>query len=228
MNFSQFKVISFDCYGTLIDWETGILAALNAALAAHNRNIAAADLLAAYAEIEPEIQSDGYQLYRDILAEVMRRMGKTLGINFTAAEIASLAESLRDWQPYPDTVAALRRLKTKYQLAIISNIDDDLFTHSAKLLQVPFDFVITAQQVGSYKPSLKNFEIALKRVGQPKENILHVAESVFHDVIPARSIGLHTVWVNRKPQTGQKATRTAEGQPDLTVPDLKTLADLAV
>ncbi len=227
LDFSRFKVLTFDCYGTLIDWESGILNALNRALAAHNRNIPAQELLAAYADIEPQIQSEGYKLYRDVLAEVMRRLGARFSVQFTPIEIASLAESIRDWQPYPDTVAALRRLKSRYKLAIISNIDDDLFAHSAKRLEVPFDFVITAQQVGSYKPSLRNFEEALKRIGLPKEQVLHVAESVFHDVIPAGSLGLKTVWVDRKQQTGQKASKAASGRPDLTVTTLSALADAA-
>src|SRR5207245_5862454 len=116
------------------------------------------------------------------LAEVMRRIGKQYEIQWGEAEVASLAESIRGWEPYPDTIAALKQLKSKYRLAIISNIDDDLFAHSAQQLQVPFDFVITAQQVGSYKPSLRNFEEALRRIGLPKQKILHVAESLFHDV----------------------------------------------
>src|SRR5947209_18402063 len=103
LNFDQFRVLTFDCYGTLIDWESGILSALNAALAAHSRTIAAQELLSAYAEIEPQIQSEGYMLYRDVLAEVMRRIGKRFNVAFTAAEIASLGESIHDWQPYPDT-----------------------------------------------------------------------------------------------------------------------------
>jgi 2-haloacid dehalogenase len=227
LDFSQFRVLTFDCYGTLIDWESGILVALNRALDAHGRAIPAQQLLAAYSEIEPQIQSEDYRLYRDVLAEVMRRLGTRFNIGFTPAEIASLAESIREWQPYPDTVAALCRLKSRYQLAIISNIDDDLFAHSAKKLDVPFDFVITAQQVGSYKPSLRNFEVALQRIGLPKEKVLHVAESIFHDVVPAGSLGLKTVWVDRQRQTGMKATKATSGRSDLTVMSLRELADAA-
>ena len=227
MDFSQFRVLTFDCYGTLINWETGILGAVNTSLAAHKRSIPSQQILAAYAEIEPQIQSGGYMLYRDILAEVMRRLGVRFKVNFTTTEAASLAESIRDWQPYPDTVAALRRLKSRYKLAIISNIDDDLFAHSAKKLEVQFDFVITAQQVGSYKPSLKNFEVALERIGLPKENVLHVAESTHHDIAPARKLGLHSVWVNRRAVTGWGASVAADVQPDLTVTTLGELAESA-
>jgi 2-haloacid dehalogenase len=228
LDFTRFRVLTFDCYGTLIDWESGILAALNAAFAAHDRTIPAQHLLAAYSEIEPQIQSEGYKLYREILAEVMRRMGTRFNTVFTAQEIASLAESIRDWQPYPDTVIALQRLKSRYKLAIISNIDDDLFAHSAKKLAVPFDEVITAQQVGAYKPSLRNFEVAIQRVGLPKEKILHVAESTHHDIAPANILGIHSVWVNRRSFTGKGASLAVNARPDLTVPDLKTLADFAL
>jgi len=226
--FSQFRILTFDCYGTLIDWESGIINALNAAFAAHDRNIPPQTLLAAYADIEPQIQNEGYMRYREVLAEVMRRLGARFNTIFTADEVASLAESIRDWQPYPDTVPALQRLKSRYKLAIISNIDDDLFAHSAKKLGVAFDEVITAQQVGAYKPSLRNFEVALERIGLPKENILHVAESTHHDIVPARQLGIHNVWVNRRSVTGKGASLAADVRPDLTVPDLKTLADFAL
>jgi 2-haloacid dehalogenase len=226
--FSQFRCLTFDCYGTLIDWETGILNALNTAFAAHDRNIPAQPLLGAYADIEPQIQNDGYMCYREVLAEVMRRLGERFNTVFTTDEIASLAESIRDWQPYPDTVIALTRLKSRYKLAIISNIDDDLFAHSAKKLEVPFNQVITAQQVGAYKPSLRNFEVALQRIGLPKENILHVAESTHHDIAPANILGIHSVWVNRRSITGKGASLAANAKPDLTVPDLKTLASVAL
>jgi 2-haloacid dehalogenase len=228
LHFDNFKVLSFDCYGTLIDWESGILGALNKALAAHRRSIPAQELLSEYAHIEPQIQGEGYQLYREVLAEVMRRLGHRFGIVFNADEVGSLAESIRDWDPYPDTVGALRLLKTKYQLAIISNIDDDLFAYSSKKLEVPFDFVITAQQVRSYKPAAKNFEVALQRVGVAKEKVLHVAESTYHDIVPAKKLGLHTVWVNRRAVTGRGASLSTDAHPDLVVPNLKTLAGLAV
>jgi 2-haloacid dehalogenase len=231
LNFDQFEVLTFDCYGTLIDWETGILAALKRAFAAHGRDYQNNDteLLNAYAELEPAIQAKGYQLYRDILAEVMRQLGARYQIEWTSAELSALADSISTWQPFPDTVDALKRLKSKYKLAIISNIDDDLFAHSAGHLQVPFDHVITAQQVGSYKPSRKNFETALSRIKLPKERILHVAESVYHDVLPAQALGIHAVWVNRRAaRGGVGASKGGVGTPDLEVKDLKSLADLAV
>jgi 2-haloacid dehalogenase len=121
-------------------------------------------------------------------------------------------------------VEALRALKAKYRLVIVSNIDDDLFQHSARLLQTPFDDVITAQQVGAYKPSLRNFEAMLQRVSVAREQILHVAQSLYHDIGPAKAMGLATVWVNRRHgRPGSGATPPASATPDLEVSDLRTL-----
>jgi 2-haloacid dehalogenase len=226
MDLTKFEALSFDCYGTLIDWETGILSALRPIAAAHGAAASDAELLRHYAEIEPQIQAEGYRRYREVLREVVARLGKRLGFSPTEAEKDSLPESLKTWQPFPDTLPALRRLKSRYKLAIISNIDDDLFAASAELLEVPFDHVVTAQQVGAYKPSLRNFEVALERMVIPRERLLHVAESLFHDVAPARRLGIASVWVNRRAaKGGVAASGTADVQPDLTVTDLKALAD---
>jgi 2-haloacid dehalogenase len=226
MDLTKFETLSFDCYGTLIDWETGILSALRPITAAHGATASDAELLRHYAEIEPQIQAEGYRRYREVLREVVAGLGKRLGFSPTEAEKDSLPESLKTWQPFPDTLPALRRLKSRYKLAIISNIDDDLFAASEKLLEVPFDHVVTAQQVGAYKPSLRNFEVALERMVIPRERLLHVAESLFHDVAPARRLGIASVWVNRRAaKGGVAASGTADVQPDLTVTDLKALAD---
>jgi 2-haloacid dehalogenase len=228
LNFDQFEALTFDCYGTLIDWESGLLGALRKAFAAHDRAFDDKEILEAYSVLEPLIQAERYMTYREVLAEVMRRLGTRYGVKWNDSEAESLADSIRDWQPYPDTVDALTRLKSKYKLAIISNIDDDLFAHSARHLRVPFDHVITAQQVGSYKPSHWNFESALARIGLPREKVLHVAESLYHDILPARELGLHSVWVNRRAaRGGLGASKTATAAPDLEVIDLKSLAELA-
>lgn len=228
MDFSRFEAVSFDCYGTLIDWETGILSALTAVVGAHGITASEADLLRQYAEIEPQVQAEGYVRYRDVLREVVGRLGTRMGFSPTERDKNLLPDSLKEWLPFPDTVPALRRLKRRYKLAIISNIDDDLFAHSAQRLEVAFDEVITAEQVGSYKPSLRNFEVAFERLRLPRERWLHVAESLFHDVAPAKTLGIASVWVNRRADKGGvAASGTAEVQPDLTVPDLKTLADMA-
>ena len=224
LDFSQFEVLTFDCYGTLIDWETGILGALRPLVTKHGKALSDEELLALYGEIEARIEAGPYRRYREVLREVVRGMGERLGFSASEAEMDSLPASLGMWPPFPDTVAALRRLKSRYKLAVISNTDDDLFAQTAKLLQVPFDEVVTAQQAGSYKPSLNNFHLALKRLGVAKEKWLHVAQSRHHDIAPARELGIRNVLVTRR---GRGAVLENAAQPDLEVPDLKTLAELA-
>lgn len=227
INFDQFEVLSFDCYGTLIDWETGILTALNPLLRAKGVELSDAEILELYAEIEPEVQQKEFQNYKTVLASILAEFGKRLTFNLSPDERTILQESLKTWPPFPDTNEMLARLKRKYRLAIISNIDDDLFRHSNKLLQVDFDWIITAEQARSYKPSLNNFYFAINKIGIPKEKILHVAQSIFHDIIPAKAIGLTTVWVNRRQnRAGSGATKKAMAQPDLEVPDLRSLVEL--
>jgi len=226
-NFDQFSVVTFDCYGTLINWEVGILGALQPILKKYGRNLSDAGVLELYSTFEPQIQSSGYMPYRQVLAEIVRRFAAKLVFAPTQKETDSLAESIRDWPPFPDTTDGLRKLKTKYKLAIISNIDDDLLAHSLRLMGVPFDFLITAQQAKSYKPSHNNFNLALQKIGMPKEKVLHAAESLYHDIAPTNEMGIANVWVNRR---GGKpgATRDAMAMPGLEVPDLKTLAEVAV
>ena len=228
LDFNQFEVVSFDCYGTLIDWERGILPPLKQLLS--NREIDFSDdgTLELFAEFESELEKDenDYIEYRKILQEIVKRFGQRFNFQPTATEINSLVDSLKNWQPFPDTVAALSALKQKYKLAVISNIDDDLFAGTAKHLKVEFDWLITAEKVRSYKPSIRNFEIALETMGIPPEKLLHVAQSVYHDIVPATSMGISTVWVNRRhDKTGFGATMPASGKPDLEVPDLKTLLE---
>jgi 2-haloacid dehalogenase len=228
MDFSRFQTISFDCYGTLINWEAGILPALRGALANHGQRLADANILELYGEFELEAEAT-YQSYRKVLESVVRRFGERFGFQPTASELRSLHETLPQWPPFDDTVAALQKLHQKYKLAIISNIDDDLFAGTQKLLQLKFDHVITAQQAKSYKPSLNNFKLALERMGIAKDRLLHAAQSVYHDVVPARSLGIASVWVNRRSaRPGVGAVRKADGKPDLEVADLATLAAMAV
>ena len=228
LDFNQFEVVSFDCYGTLIDWERGILPPLKQLLS--NREIDFSDdgTLELFAEFESELEKDenDYIEYRKILQEIVKKFGQRFNFEPTETEINSLVDSLKNWQPFPDTVAALSALKQKYKLAVISNIDDDLFAGTAKHLKVEFDWLITAEKVRSYKPSTRNFEIALETMGIPPEKLLHVAQSVYHDIVPAISMGISTVWVNRRhDKTGFGATMPASGKPDLEVPDLKTLVE---
>jgi len=227
LDFNEFFVISFDCYGTLINWEVGILGVLRPLIKKYGRNLSDAGILELYSTFEPQIQSNSYMPYRQVLAEIVRKFGAKLVFTPTQQEVDSLAESIRDWPPFPDTSAALRKLKTKYKLAIISNIDDDLLAHSLRLMGVPFDHIITAHQAKSYKPSFNNFNLALEKIGLPREKVLHAAESLYHDIAPANELGIANVWVNRR---GGKpgATKDVAATPGMEVPDLKTLADVAV
>lgn len=228
MDFSPFTTISFDCYGTLIEWEAGILPSIRAVLQSQRKTLSDASILELYGEFEAKAERPPYKKYRDVLQAVVRAFGQRLGFGPTLDEINSLADSVPSWPPFSDTVESLRALKERFRLAIISNIDDDLFAETRKLLGVDFDAVITAEQAGSYKPSLRNFELALDRLAIPRDRLLHVGQSIYHDVIPAQSLGLATVWVNRKSvRPGVGAVIAAKGKPDLEVPDLATLAALA-
>ncbi|MEH2362458.1 haloacid dehalogenase type II [Nostoc sp.] len=228
IDFHQYKALTFDCYGTLIDWENGILGVLKPLLLAHNTNLDDDQILELFAELEAELEKGEYIKYREVLKRVVQKFGERFGFEPTADELNSLANSIQHWLPFPDTIEALRALKQKFKLVIISNVDDDLFAFSAKHLQVEFDQIITAEQAKSYKPSLNNFRLAIERIHLPLEQILHVAASVYHDIVTAKSLGLSTVWVNRRAdEKGVNSTRSATSQPDLEVPDLKTLAALS-
>jgi 2-haloacid dehalogenase len=228
LDLTRFKVLTFDCYGTMIDWETGIFSALRPILAAHNQRIADNALLELYSELELKAEQGEYLHYRDVLQSVVRGFGERLGFSPNDAEVRSLPESLRNWQPFPDTVEALHKLKSRYQLAVLSNVDDDLFASTAPKLGVTFDQVITAQRAGCYKPCTRMFKLAEDRIGVGRKQWLHVGQSIYHDVIPAQSLGIATVWVNRpSPRPGAGAATAASGKPDLEVPDLRTLAKLA-
>ncbi len=229
LDFTRFEWLTFDCYGTLIDWEAGILNALKPVLAAYGHNLSDEKILETFAELEARAEAGAYKTYREVLEEVVRGFGSTVQPRFrpTEREIRLLPESVKDWRPFPDSVAALGELKTRYKLAIISNIDDDLFAATARRLEVPLDEVITAQQARSYKPSLNNFRLARQRLGAPVDRILHVAQSLYHDVAPAKSIGLATVWVNRRAgKTGAGATVASTATPDVEVHSLAELAGL--
>jgi len=229
MDFSRFTAISFDCYGTLIDWESGILPVLRTVLASHGQSLPDAALLELYGEFEAEAESDPYQSYREVLQSVVRAFADRFHFQASSAEIRSLHESVRAWPPFVDTVPALRELQKRYKLVVISNIDDDLFAETRKHLDVEFDGVITAEQARSYEPSLNNFQMALRTLAISPDRLLHAAQSIYHDVVPARSLGISTVWVNRKSaRPGMGAVRASAGRPDLEVSDLASLAAAAM
>ncbi|HLO05219.1 MAG TPA: haloacid dehalogenase type II [Terriglobales bacterium] len=227
LNFDQFRLLTFDCYGTLIDWESGIFSALRPILARHGKTISDSDLLRLYSEFEAAGEQGEFRPYRQVLESVVKGFGERLGFTPAEPEISSLPDSLPNWLPFPDTVAALGKLKAHYQLAIISNVDDDLFAATARRLEVIFDYVITAHQARAYKPSLQIFKLAQQRTGAIPSRWLHVGQSLYHDVVPAQSLGIKTVWVNRaSPRPGAGAAKTASARPDLELPDLKSLAQL--
>jgi len=226
-DFSRFRIITFDCYGTLIDWESGILAAIRPILSAHNAHLSDLDILRMYGEIEADEESGEYQPYKEILQAVVRGFGTRLGFAPSEKEQLLLPNSLANWKPFPDTVAALRQLKQKFKLAILSNIDDDLFSATAPQLEIEFDSLVTASQARAYKPSLDIFRVAQEKLGFPPQQWLHAGQSIYHDVIPAQSLGIATVWVNRpSPLPNSGAAKPARGKPDVEVSSLKELADL--
>jgi 2-haloacid dehalogenase len=227
MNFDPFECLSFDCYGTLIDWETGISSALHPILEKYEAKATHDELLVLYGKTEAEVEKGRYRPYREVLKAVLNQIGEVFGFKPSPDELESFSMSVMNWPAFPDSAQALRALASKYRLIILSNIDDALFEHSQKLLGVEFDHVFTAQQIGSYKPSRRNFEYLIQHAGVPQHKILHVAQSLFHDIAPAKEIGFSTVWVNRRQGlAGSGATPPAEAKPDLTVPDLHTLAVL--
>jgi 2-haloacid dehalogenase len=227
IDFSSVHVITFDCYGTLIDWENGILSALRPILSTHGAKLADAEILGLYGELEAGAESGEFCPYREVLREVVRGFGERLGFQASVAEQNSLPESLANWRPFADTVAALRQLHTKFRLGIISNVDDDLFAATAPQLETKFDFVTTAGQARAYKPSHRIFQLAKEKIGMPVTQWLHAGQSVYHDVVPAKSLGLSTVWVNRaSARPGAGAAKQASATPDAEVPTLQALADL--
>jgi 2-haloacid dehalogenase len=227
LDFSRFRIITFDCYGTLIDWETGILGAIRPILSAHNAHLSDVDILRMYGEIEADEESGAYQSYKEILRAVVRGFGTRVGFVSSEKEQQSLPHSVANWKPFPDTVTALRNLKEQFKLGILSNIDDDLFSATAPQLEIEFDHVITASQARAYKPSLDIFRLAQKKMGLPQAQWLHAGQSIYHDVIPAQSLGIATVWVNRpSPLPNSGAAKPARGKPDVEVSSLRKLADL--
>ena len=224
---SAFDVITFDCYGTLVDWEAGILSVLAPLLARHGRRPPIEEILVLYAELESEAESGDYTSYRSVLVQVVTSLGRRFGFEPTPEEKDALWASIAAWLPYPDSVPALLSLKRTYKLGIISNVDDDLFVATARRLEVDLDWVVTASQVRAYKPSPAPFTEAMRRIGIHPSRILHAAQSLHHDVATAKALGLATVWVDRRRgRPGSGATPASEASADWTVPDMRSLAAL--
>ncbi len=227
LDFNRYKWLSFDCYGTLVDWETGISDAVARVFARHGVRKSKDEILALFADAEPKVQTSGQFLdYRRVLADVMQFMAWEVSIRLPAMEADALADSLPAWPIFPDATDALKKLQARYRLAVISNVDYDLFSQSEEALGVKFSAVITSQQAGSYKPDLNPFHEAQERMGIERDRWLHVGESLYHDIGPANRLGIDSVWVNRPDRGG--GTRPTDAVPSLVVPNLAALADMVV
>ena len=233
LDLSRFKALTFDCYGTLIDWETGILKVLRAWTRRHDADPSDDALLTAFAEAEHTCETETpTAAYPDILRAAQDRIAARLALPTSPAEADTLAESVRDWPPFDDAPTALATFKNHYKLVILSNIDRASFAYANRRLGVAFDAVITAQDVGSYKPNhghfLRAFDL-LAEMGINRDETLHVAQSLFHDHVPAQALGLKTVWVDRRrgrPGWGATKPPPVEIRPNLVVPDLAGLTKL--
>jgi 2-haloacid dehalogenase len=223
-----FDVLTFDCYGTLIDWETGIAAALRAA-GPGGWTASDEELLERFALHEAEAERGEYRRYREVLERAARGVARDTGVELSDEAARRFGGSVGDWPAFPDSPDALRRLAERYRLGVITNCDEDLFAASNERLGVRFDWVITAERVRSYKPNPRHFEVALDAIGLPKDRILHVAQSLYHDHIPAKALGLATAWIDRRAgKAGSGATPPAEAEPDVTFPTLAAFADTAL
>ena len=224
-NFNGKTVLTFDCYGTLIDWETGLWAALEPVLKRHGQAVGREAALELFGPLEAEQEHGSYKTYRQVLGETLKGIGAKLGFKPRDDEVKAFGASVGDWPAFPDSPDALASLKQRFKLVVITNCDDDLFALSNRKLKVAFDHIVTAQQARSYKPSLNNFHTAFKRIGVPQSEILHVAQSLFHDHVPAKQLGLTSVWINRRRgKAGAGATPPADATPDYEYPDMKSFA----
>jgi 2-haloacid dehalogenase len=197
---------SFDCYGTLIDWDGGVRAELARVFGDDRVD----GLLAQYHAVEPELQASGELSYRQVLTESMRRLGAPAG------EEHGLADSLPGWRAFPEVRPALEELRRRgWRLAILSNTDDDFIAASQVQIGIPFDEVVVAQEIGSYKPAHRHWEVFFQRTNAPRDGYVHVAASLFHDIAPATELGLRSVWINRLGETSGNGARPTRELPDL-------------
>jgi 2-haloacid dehalogenase/putative hydrolase of the HAD superfamily len=206
MRLSDFRVLSFDCYGTLIDWESGMFAALAPLVARAKRKLTRDEVLAAHGRHEAAQQTmTPARRYRDLLPVVYKRLAEEWDAPASWDECLVYGRSIRDWPAFPDSADALRYLKQHYRLAILSNVDNESFAHSNQKLGVEFDAILTAEDIGSYKPAQRNFDYMLDTLaarGLAKTSQLHVAESLFHDHAPANTAGLASCWIHRRHAEG--------------------------
>ena len=235
VDLTNITAFSFDCYGTLIDWESGIVAALQPWLARNRLDMDREDLLAYFGAIETVVESEQPGLrYPLVLAETLRRIAAKLNVEATAAECADFGASVPDWPAFPDSAAALARLQQRFKLIILSNVDRASFAASNRKLSVAFDLVITAEDVGSYKPDQRNFDRLFSEIGSigvERAQLVHVAESLFHDHGPAQRNNLPSVWIHRRHgRSGSGATASPTGvrEPTWRFPSMAAFADAAL
>jgi 2-haloalkanoic acid dehalogenase type II len=233
LRISDFRALTFDCYGTLIDWEEGIGSWLARWVESHGTSPSREVLLQAFARAENQVEQERpASRYPEILRLTLNALGRDLGIEPTPAEADEFGGSVGDWPPFPDTSSALRLLGERYKLVIVSNVDRASFSRTAARLGITFDVVVTAEEVGAYKPDhrmfLRAFEV-LDEMEVGRAQILHVAQSLFHDHVPAKELGLSTVWVNRRRGRegwGATAPPAVPVEPDLEVGNLAELVAL--
>jgi len=230
MRLSDFQALSFDCYGTLIDWERGILTALQPLR--ERIRVSDEDLLEAYGAAELEIEQEHPSLvYSQLLEKVHAALCDRYGVDESELEAAKFGASVGEWPAFPDSVEALRYLKEHFKLVILSNVDRLSFAGSNRRLGIDFDYIFTAQDIGSYKPDLRNFEYLLAKLGENgvgKGQLLHVAQSLFHDHVPANRIGIASAWIDRRhDREGGGATVLPDPMPhyDFRFTSLGELAD---
>jgi 2-haloacid dehalogenase len=234
MRIRDFSALTFDCYGTLIDWETGILVALRPWRSAHGVEADDEELLAAFGRAESRREAaDPTAPYPRVLAGVLEDLAEEFGTAATPEEAAAFGDSVKDWPVFPDSPEALAYLKRHYKLVIVSNVDRASFRHSNDKLGVTCDAIVTADDAGAYKPAPNHFRIALTQLaemGVAQDQVLHVAQSLYHDHVPAQRLGLRTMWVNRRAAHTHDGGATPPAPvpvtPDGEVPTLAALADL--
>jgi 2-haloacid dehalogenase len=225
----DFEVLTFDCYGTLIDWERGILAALRQTAPPGGWALRDEELLERFAIHESAAEAGSYIPYREVLNRAIRGIAADCWLGISDDAASWFAASVAEWPPFPDSTEALRRLAGRYRMGVVTNCDEDLFAASSRRLGVRFDWVVTAKRVRSYKPRTRHFEAALATIPVLPERILHVAQSLYHDHVPAKALGLTTVWIDRRAgRAGSGATPLAEARPDLVFTSLTDFTDAAL
>lgn len=221
MKFENKKYITFDCYGTLIDWEGGISSAIRKLVDKNGFSLDLNNIADKYIKVELEVEAEKYRKYHEILQLAVKRLLRSEGLEISDNDASEFADAIYSWSPFPETKESLSKLKEKgYKLIILSNIDNEIIQKSIQLIGINFDGVVTAEEVGSYKPDYGHWQEILKRFKAKKHEVLHVAASYVHDIIPAKTQGFDAVWINRN-----KEKPTREIRPDIEFKDLRPLPD---